>query len=474
MLPPAYPRTKIVLSNGLPPAYGETAPFATLPLAYGDAGVEFLFSDNDAGFWSDLSRTELTFQDTSGATPSDAVSEPIGLVRGVVGALTLTQGTAASKLTRGRAPRGGIRNRLTYSDSLGTSPWALLRATLTADHSASPVGTFDKLIEAAVLGNHVLSQPRTGSNETCTVSVYGKAAERSRLLLSMSNFSTASGGANLDFSTGSVVSATADNADYTSASGAMSLIETGVYRGSATATKGSVNTENRFAIEMISTGTTTNYTGDGTSGILLSGAQFERSATMSAYQAVGAAYDVTESGVASVPTAYADGGDIWSYGVSSFGDASNGLYAAASNNWSATVAFAGFGTGSLLAQTEQALEANRMFDLLVNSSAQLQINIRGTVTTLKNTVDDGNFHLAQIICTNGVVTVSVDGASASTPTVGTAASEAVQITVAGRNNTTPTNRYTGHMLPPMLIDRALSAGERAAEFAYYDSLLKIP
>lgn len=471
MLPPAYPRTKIVLSNGLPPAYGETAPFAALPLAYGDAGVEFLFSDNDAGFWSDLSRTELTFQDTGGATPSDAVSEPIGLVRGAVGALTLTQGTAASKLTRGRAPYGGIKNRVLMSNKIATSPWVRNRMNLPVEGSLVDAdGSFTLCTaDGSAGGSMSMYQDLTAAaNSVWQIQVKAKPGTATWLQLNLfDGVSTSTRWANLTTGTAGVTTTGSGIANFT----VTPMSVSGAFIRAQYTVGGTGNLVRLQLVQGTADGTLST---SATRTFYLGYADARVAAAQGTYQETTFSYDVTESGATSIPTAYADAGDIWSFGAASFGTAANGLYAAAGNNWSATAVFAGFGAGSLLAQTEQATEADRMFDLLVNASGALDINIRGAVTTLKAGVNDGNYHSAQIICTNGVITVSVDGAAATTPTVGTAASEAVQITVAGRNNTTPTNRYTGHILPPMLIDRALSAGERAAEFAYYDSLLKIP
>lgn len=219
-----------------------------------------------------------------------ALSNSITPQRG--SAATFTRSTTATvvdqdsvvrtaKINEARFP--GLRrveNLLTYSEDFNNAAWPKLRATISANVSATTApdgsGTADKLVEDITASNsHFLYQGHTGSNETVTASVYAKAAERSRIKIEMSNFATASCGAYFDLASGVVIATDAPNADYTSPSATITLIEAGWYRCSLTVTKGSVNTANHCAVLLIAAGTNVLYTGDGTSGLYIWGAQLE-------------------------------------------------------------------------------------------------------------------------------------------------------------------------------------------------------
>lgn len=176
-------------------------------------------------------------------------------------------------------------NLLTFSEQFDNAAWTKTRSSITANTTAAPDGTTtaDKLVEDTTASStHFTRQTYTGSLITLTFSVYAKASERTKVNLQISNIFNDAVAATFDLSTGTVSAATSSNIDYTNPSAAILSVGNGWYRCSITATKGNVNTTNGCSVDL-NNGSTTIYTGDGTSGAFIWGAQLELRNTVSAY-----------------------------------------------------------------------------------------------------------------------------------------------------------------------------------------------
>ena len=181
-------------------------------------------------------------------------------------------------------------NLITYSEQFNDASWVKTRASITANSTIAPDGTTtaEKLIEdTSTTTDHFINLNPSGSTSaTYTASIFIKSAERYRIRFQIIAAGAVGNRASawFDSNIGSVVD--------TLAEGNGSVITTSIqqypngwYRCILTgipSTAGSGTAVN-FNVTLNTTSTNTVYTGDGTSGIYIWGAQLEQGSFPTSY-----------------------------------------------------------------------------------------------------------------------------------------------------------------------------------------------
>jgi hypothetical protein len=160
-------------------------------------------------------------------------------------------------------------NLLTYSSSFSNAAWTKTNTTVSANASTSPSGIqdADKIIENTNNSTHAIfasaSLGGTVDNSAYCISVFVKAEGRSKILFYDNNQNT-SGATTFDLLNGTIVSG----------SGKIENYGNGYYRCTIFPIKNFSTTSNLQLYLLDSSGNST-YTGNGTSGIFIWGAQLE-------------------------------------------------------------------------------------------------------------------------------------------------------------------------------------------------------
>jgi hypothetical protein len=206
--------------------------------------------------------------------------------------ITFTRASTGTFVDSDGVIRSAATNLLLRSEEFDNAAWTKSRATVTADNTTAPNGltTADKLVEDTSISlTHLTRQDLTlTANIVYTVSIYAKAAERTRLRVDLSDASTSADTVFglFDLVSGTVVSSAANgNASLTSAS--IQNAGDGWYRCSVTGKINTTDTDGRVLL-YIDNGSTISYTGDGTSGLFIWGAQLEVGSTATTYLPTGA------------------------------------------------------------------------------------------------------------------------------------------------------------------------------------------
>jgi hypothetical protein len=179
------------------------------------------------------------------------------------------------------APKGLLieeqrTNLLLRSEEFDNASWGKSNATVTANATASPDGTTDaeKLVEdtAAGVGHYILQSPSATAATVYTTTVYAKAAERNWVHIYEDSGANIYGFFNV--STGALGTLNNCTASITN-------VGNGWYRCSLTYTQSGTTARIRYGV---TTGNAVfTYTGDGTSGLFLWGAQLEAGAFATSY-----------------------------------------------------------------------------------------------------------------------------------------------------------------------------------------------
>ena len=199
-----------------------------------------------------------------------------------------TQSDSTKRPVFARHPERGRVNLLKYTEEVDNGVWNLAGTTVTPNATIAPDGTTtaDKVIANTVLSQHRVDQTSTSTAGVQTLSAYVKNAGYGYTWMRIG-------------SVGAVVNI---------ANGVTGFVSTGVtvqsqdvgngWRRVAITTSAGANEIAR--INMMPTSATADYTGDGTSGIYIWGAQLEEANEATGYQKVVDDYDITESGYKSV------------------------------------------------------------------------------------------------------------------------------------------------------------------------------
>ena len=175
-------------------------------------------------------------------------------------------------------------NQVLFSEQFDS--WLQYHCTITQNATTAPDGTLtaDKLVESNDNFQHFVYRGRTANNETMTLSVFAKAAERKYIQLQLSNFVTESIQVAFELVEGTVSAPYGLlNTDYTGVSANIVPYGNGWYRCSLTATKHAVNNTNNPAITVCGPTGAETYQGDGTSGVYIWGAQLETGYSTTSY-----------------------------------------------------------------------------------------------------------------------------------------------------------------------------------------------
>jgi hypothetical protein len=192
------------------------------------------------------------------------------------GDLDFTRASDATRVNSAGLIEKVRTNLLTYSEEFDNAAWGKIGSTITANATAAPDGTTtaDSNIESAALDEHGVSQVCAISSGLNTISISVKANSRTRCRIGFANSSfggmtAAQRFAYFDVSTGTVVQ---------NISGGFSTIVSegnGWYRCSVSQNLIAGDAAGAVQLLFIDSGVNTFYTGNGTSGLFLWGAQIE-------------------------------------------------------------------------------------------------------------------------------------------------------------------------------------------------------
>jgi len=191
-------------------------------------------------------------------------------------------------------PSGTIINRFGQTETFST--WIATNASVTINNTSSPTGSFtaSKLTEDSTNAIHrLLTSLPFVNGITYTMSTYAKAAERRNFVIYHEEGASVNrAGVQANLQTGTVV-------NYTTGTGTVnstfiSNVGNGWYRFGFSFTA-SANATVNITYRLIDNAGNFTYTGDGTSGLYVWGAQFEQGSSATIYQPIAAANTLVAS-----------------------------------------------------------------------------------------------------------------------------------------------------------------------------------
>ena len=201
------------------------------------------------------------------------------------GTLTSFASGAMRRGDRGVLIEGARTNLLLRSQEFNDASWTKSRSSVTANAATAPdnTTTAEKLVEDTATGTHRTFQAVTKAASAIqyTYTVFLKAAERTFAQVKISD-STESDNAAVDVNLATGAISAVSTVGFTGASATISALANGWYRIALTATSDTDTGIASFVFAASALGTVS-YTGDGTSGILMWGAQLEAASFPSSY-----------------------------------------------------------------------------------------------------------------------------------------------------------------------------------------------
>ena len=210
------------------------------------------------------------------ANPIATVTNSLGLIQTVGANVPRFDYDPVTLAAKGLLIEEQRTNLFQYSEYFDDVAWSKGGATISADSTSSPNGNnnADRLVEDTSTGDHRTFQIASFTSGTAyTFSVYAKASGRN--LLQLANTMAGGFASTFDLTAGTVTNTATGTATITNAGN-------GWYRCSVSNTSGVTGSSNN-QIRLVDTGTNTSYTGNGTSGIFLFGAQLEAGAFPTSY-----------------------------------------------------------------------------------------------------------------------------------------------------------------------------------------------
>ena len=235
--------------------------------------------------------TDKTLTARKGPTPTFTRASTATFVgsNGLIQSATINQARfdhdPSTLVSKGLLIEESRTNLYPRSEEFNDASWTKTRASITANTTTAPNGTLtaDKLVEDTTASNtHILQSSVTPPATPHTLSIFAKKGERDFIALRL-------GGSNDFFNLNTGVAITNVNAPTITNYG------NGWYRCTVTSSGGT-----QGAYRMSANGITDTYTGDGTSGIFIWGAQLEAGAFPTSYIPTVAASVVRSADVCSI------------------------------------------------------------------------------------------------------------------------------------------------------------------------------